>query len=321
MPGDARDIDELSMQSATVSEDAHAQEGGTCYAHAAATAIRAVEERIVGRTPQKFATIKDSAVKKYGDAGADTFKVLREQCKRRNLRCKKVAGTDVLGNLEDNRVVVASFQLADYQWTLFNKFISENVRQVLCASDLQLDPKRFPPMMREKMMSEGVGHSIVITEVEKGNKRNKPVYKIKNSWGEGWGDNGYFYIEADCLPFDEFIEVGFYVSDLTSADIRNYLNQRLKYKRGGINVRSDGSITVNGCDYRFKVVSAPQRYRGDIPNKALLPVLQKLHKRLIQKDDITVHDDGEIEVITSKHRFRLIHYFKPDEDSTASCSD
>ena len=44
----------FSWQMADASLCAHKQEGGTYYAHAAATVVRAAVGRIIGRTPEHF---------------------------------------------------------------------------------------------------------------------------------------------------------------------------------------------------------------------------------------------------------------------------
>lgn len=193
--GVPRDIDQISIHSAAVSLIAHEQKDGTCYAHAAATAIRAVEERIVGRMPQSFEAVKKRIVKKHGTDGGNTFEVLQEQCKARNLRCEKVEEVEVLASLENNRVVVALFELAEYQYKLFSKLVDEKPSRVLIASDMLFGQKnQFPPRMRDNGR-----HSIVICGVDASDEEKEPVYKIKNSWGGDWGHDGYFYVEAGCL--------------------------------------------------------------------------------------------------------------------------
>eukprot|EP00486_Rosalina_sp_Unknown_P002308 CAMPEP_0201577292 /NCGR_PEP_ID=MMETSP0190_2-20130828/23585_1 /ASSEMBLY_ACC=CAM_ASM_000263 /TAXON_ID=37353 /ORGANISM="Rosalina sp." /LENGTH=74 /DNA_ID=CAMNT_0048009139 /DNA_START=35 /DNA_END=256 /DNA_ORIENTATION=+ len=45
------------------------QSGGTCYAHACASAIRATESRIVGRNPQSHESLVREITNKYGCDG------------------------------------------------------------------------------------------------------------------------------------------------------------------------------------------------------------------------------------------------------------
>ena len=40
-----------------------------------------------------------------------------------------------------------------------------------------------------------LGHGIVVV----GYDDTKRMFKIRNSWGASWGDNGYFYITYDCM--------------------------------------------------------------------------------------------------------------------------
>lgn len=74
-----------------VSQTVHQQTGGTCYAHAVATAVRAAESRIVGRTPETHAEIVERIVSKHGSKGGRVKKVLEEECPKRCLRYRKVS--------------------------------------------------------------------------------------------------------------------------------------------------------------------------------------------------------------------------------------
>lgn len=49
----------------------HEQTGGTCYAHAVATVMRAAEKRVVGRELHKHEEIVSPIINKFGMNGAD----------------------------------------------------------------------------------------------------------------------------------------------------------------------------------------------------------------------------------------------------------
>ena len=60
------------------------------------------------------------------------------------------------------------------------------------------------------------GHAVVLV----GFKENEKVFVVRNSWGKGWGDNGYFYMPYDFIeavytdPKDNKVKP--YVSDFWS---------------------------------------------------------------------------------------------------------
>lgn len=84
----ATEQDSISIHSAPVSEMMHNQKNGTCYAHACATAISAVQGRIVGREVQSHKELVEEIVARYGDNGADEAEVLKTFCARKTSRLR-----------------------------------------------------------------------------------------------------------------------------------------------------------------------------------------------------------------------------------------
>merc|ERR1712228_458676 len=95
----------------------HHQQGGTCYANAIATAIRATENRIIGRNPESHTSLVNKLVNKYPTGKhPDTYTVCRDECAQRQLKCRKIDENEAKKAVNENRVVIASFRLDDDQW-------------------------------------------------------------------------------------------------------------------------------------------------------------------------------------------------------------
>mmetsp|Transcript_37206 Transcript_37206/g.73710 ORF Transcript_37206/g.73710 Transcript_37206/m.73710 type:complete len:150 (+) Transcript_37206:36-485(+) len=118
----------------------HTQTGGTCYANACATMIRAVECRIVGREPVPHKVLTDRIVARHGTNGGDCEVVLQEECPERQLSYRSMGMTDssschmVLQDIEatlQQRVVLMLFALDDNQWCKFSGF-SKTSQKVFC---------------------------------------------------------------------------------------------------------------------------------------------------------------------------------------------
>lgn len=67
------------------SKTVHEQKPGACYAHSAATMIRAAESRIYGRKLTPHIKMVQEIVDHYGEDGENTNLVLNELAKSRNL--------------------------------------------------------------------------------------------------------------------------------------------------------------------------------------------------------------------------------------------
>jgi hypothetical protein len=64
--------------------------------------------------------------------------------------------------------------------------------------------------------SDFVGsHDVVIVGWE--NRGNTQVWKVKNSWGSGWGDAGYFYVQTGCNAMEIEQQIA-YIGGASSTD-------------------------------------------------------------------------------------------------------
>ena len=302
------DLCNISIMSAPASEIVHKQKGGTCYAHACATAIRAVEARIIGRKLEPFQELVSAIVDAFGDDGGQQVDVLKKWCKNKNLHCGAAHRDErgaVLHALQSGRVVVASFELREYQWQLLSLFFKHNPSGVLTRADFERDSKRekdFTPELRKV----GV-HVVVLTGFCE--KEGKVIYKIKNSWGADFASNGYFYVEADAFPdgFDKLTDVWFYVSDLPQEDIRNYLEHILRTKQS-ISVEDRNLIKVRGCSSRLMFVRATTQSRTQQGAHTTTErrAVARIQKLLSNADNVEITKNGRIKVLGLEFNFRVV---------------
>eukprot|EP01084_Bolivina_argentea_P210078 357703_1 len=188
-----------------VSKTVHKQVGGTCYANAVATVIRAVESRIVGRKPEPHATLVTNIVNKYGTDGGNVSKVLNDECAKRHLKFDIVDEKDAEKALSQNRVLVGGFWLDDPQWAKFSAYFKKLRKGVVT--------KEIIGKQTEK--DTVCGHAVAIIGVGDG------YWKIKNSWGDKFADSGYFRVAKNAFKW-EFYDVYFRVCDLTKEDLDNF---------------------------------------------------------------------------------------------------
>lgn len=179
--------------------------GGTCYAHACATVLRAAEGRIVGRKVMEFDDLVAEIAGKYGSDGAHCTEVLKEYCPPRRLRYQEVGEGEAERVLAANRAICASFALSKEGWNNFSAFFRNNPNGC------------FPPDQVPDHDGGG-GHAVTLCG------QTKEYWKFKNSWGDGFGDGGYFRISKSAAKKMRFhyLDVYFLESDLSEEDRNNF---------------------------------------------------------------------------------------------------
>ncbi|CAK9011347.1 Alpha-protein kinase 1 (AK1) [Durusdinium trenchii] len=206
----------FSFEQVQVSSAVHSQQdfanilghehAGTCYAHAAATIICASERRIVGRSLERHFDIVSRLVQKHGSQGANPLKVLTAECGSKRLRCATINAGTVENVLQMGRAVLVSFWLDKNQWSSLSSFFESYPSGVL---------EKLP----DRDGSEVSGHSVIIIGCD------QKAWKIKNSWGDGFADDGYFRFSRQLLAKlqAEFIDVFFLECDLRDEDKKAYI--------------------------------------------------------------------------------------------------
>ncbi|KAH3791199.1 uncharacterized protein LOC127838817 [Dreissena polymorpha] len=185
------------------------QVGGTCYAHASATAIHLTLKRIIGRDGghPSFESIRDEIIRENGYDGANTFGVLKNVCPRYRLQCTEINGHHVFRAIVAKRIIVAKFRLTDREWDVFRAFYLKEPKRILSKKDLDIRQRSHGEQPK--------GHAVVVTSY------TNDFLVLMNSWGVNWADNGFFRVEsADVLGL-ECMDVYWTESDLLPSE-RNY---------------------------------------------------------------------------------------------------
>ena len=104
------------------------QKGGTCYAHAVATALHLATKRIVGyEAPPElrdlsFKSLRDTLIGEYGDVGATTKNVLDKYCGMLRFRAREVGEEEARDALNAQRQVVCRWKWRGNQRQAFNNW-------------------------------------------------------------------------------------------------------------------------------------------------------------------------------------------------------
>ena len=200
---------------------------GNCYLHATRNIIRMARARIYPTNIPAPDDLEKEIVKEFpyrydikGEVlGRDTFEVLKKMTPKYRLQVKQIIGNNnyemerkVKIILLRRRPVVLSFRFSYKQWDNFYKFIdpnSQNKRNIMTKEIINKDVPNDD--------KDSGGHAVVIT------KYDKDCFTVLNSWGEQWGDNGFFIIK-DFSIFLSYrcFDVFFTLKDLTQYEIDEY---------------------------------------------------------------------------------------------------
>ena len=199
------------------------QEGGTCYANATAASICFASARVLGRPKLDFHTVLKKIVDKFGSNGGVVPKVLDYFLGEYRLHYRKLSKEeDARKSVMLTRPIITGFVLTGKQWGNFSKFFRENPKGILTKEIL--NENNYYPDEKDG------GHGVVLTHI------SKDYLKFLNSWGTGFGDNGYFKIKniEVFAPNYWFYDVFWYISDLNNEEI-TYFNNYMKNLREDIN--------------------------------------------------------------------------------------
>ena len=213
-----------SVASVPVSSAVRTQSLGTCYAHAIATVVRATESRIVSRPVLPHHEIVQNIVSKHGYEGGDVEKVLAEECPTRNIRFKKIQSLSNESHLQTciktveigKRPVLMYFALSEEQWEGFSAFFRNNPTGILHKADIN----KFVTDDLDRI-SGLTGHAVVVVKFGK-DDQDCWYMRIKNSWGDKFGESGYFKVGLDVTGVArvEFYDVFFFEDELSDEDRR-----------------------------------------------------------------------------------------------------
>ena len=187
------------------------QEGETCYAEAAATVLHLSMTRIRGREGgcPDFYTLREEIVKEFDPEnypdGVPTIRALQKMCPKYRLRCKQVNHKEAMQAVASSRPVVATFRLTEKEWDSFEDFYESNPKGILTKKEIDITARR--------PKTPDFGHAVVLTSFD------SECLRLLNSYGEDWGDMGFFRVqEADVLGL-QFIDVYWKEDDLKEEEI------------------------------------------------------------------------------------------------------
>ena len=149
------------------------QDGGTCYANAAATVLHLAMSRILGRQggyPDFYKLRQDLIDCSDRKGTTSTLYVLQEICPKYYLRCKKVDLKGTMEAITSSRPVVARFRLTEYEWERFDDFFESNPEGILTKKEIDITA-RLPNVLTD-------GHAVVLTSF------NSECLRLLNSWGD-----------------------------------------------------------------------------------------------------------------------------------------
>jgi len=266
----------------TLKDEASDQDFGTCYAHAIANAIVGTQRRIAGRNPPQADVLAGFIIAERLENGlpaldgGNTYQVLEEECRKRQLRCAGVDEDGCIKALKEGRSpVVATFRLSPDQWKAFSTFFGTsppgNPLGILRTRDLPANPNNL----------DGGGHAITIESYSS----NDEYFVIKNSWGRTWADSGFCKIGKGALDF-KFFEVFFLEEDLLPRDLENYKEQKAEQeKRLKVAPYSDPKKYFRNATSQEWSSSGPT-YRVAEPGLCLEGECEKVGCEAYQKDVI-----------------------------------
>ena len=205
------DLDIYISQS-THGFEAKNQVGGTCYANASAAVLHLAMRRILGREGgyPEFYMLRDEMIQAHGEKGATGMsKVLETICRKYRLHSQKVSTKKAMEAVAKKRPALATFCLKDEELTEFSNFYKNNPTGILSQNELDV---RKSPARRKK------GHAVVLTSY------NSKCLIFMNSWGQKWGDKGFFRVQnAEMLQL-KFFDVYWTLNDLSEGE-KEYYNK------------------------------------------------------------------------------------------------
>lgn len=227
---------------------ARLQEGGTCYANASAAVLHLAMKRIRGRVKDppsawdypEFEHLRDEIIKDNNNKmGANTQAVLKKFTEKYRLQVKSITcPQDALKAVVCKRPVVATFRLTNPEWIQFSNFFKNNREGILTCADIDLSKREGDP--------DTIGHAVVLTSF------NSKCLRFMNSWGETWGDQGFFRVKnPDVLGF-KFFDVYWTLNNLKREEIAYFEKNGAQVAKQIIDKLQSLKLATYTCEKCYK---------------------------------------------------------------------
>jgi hypothetical protein len=206
------------------------QKGGTCYAHAVATAVRSVDAAVFGRPATSYDDLLGDIVRRYGCKGANTEQVAKSfRGAPHHVQVNKVGPEGVASALRGNplpRVILMSFRLAEVtknkttEYNMWESFFTKHVKTCLTSSRYEKCKSEMDCAVAAGGKAEWHGHAVAIVA------ETETAWVIKNSWGEKWGVCGFGLVDKDPDLYKhmscQFLDCFYTVNDLPQHEVDRF---------------------------------------------------------------------------------------------------
>jgi len=156
------------------------------------TVIRGALNRI-GRAVETHDSMKLRILARH-ERSLNAETVLKEECERAGLQCQQKDRTGILAALDRGRICLLRYRMTKGQLHAFSDFFKQSPTDTMISDELPDDDG-----------TTKTGHSVVIYGY-------RPfVWTIKNSWGTGFGNEGFFAVTADWIEKVEGIMYDVYL--------------------------------------------------------------------------------------------------------------
>ncbi|VDI23940.1 Hypothetical predicted protein [Mytilus galloprovincialis] len=228
-----------------------------CYAHAVATVFHLALKRVLNRAKgyPPFEDIKDALVTAFGRNGANVPSVLEHFAKEYDLHYNEVDSEMAIKAIAWNRPVITIFALTDQEWKAFSDFFSSTPHGILTKNEIDITKRDTTDSYIDG------GHAVVLTSV------NSECFLFMNSWGEMFGDKGFFRIQNQNVFEFKFYDVYWTDNDLQQQERQAYEQhgirtaQKLVKELRGLN---SASFTCPKCKGQSPVSSFTGNFENAI---------------------------------------------------------
>ena len=189
----------------------------TCYAYALATAIHLSlisREGAEAQLKYPFEKIKNDLIKKYGYHGAKLQNLLENELKEYKLKYQEVKESEAREAIKKKFLCFTAYYDKNIIARKYKEFFRKNPKGILTKE--KLDEIKVTKANDD---NEDFGHAVVLVGA------SGPL-KFLNSWGEDWGDGGFFRIDHSNV----FATMKFFVLYWDRTDINEIEKNKMAQK-------------------------------------------------------------------------------------------